>query len=75
MMHICFSKLNIIGSNNDLSPGRRQAIVWTSTGILLIGPLEQISKKFYLKLNRFHSRKCTWKCLQKSGHFVLASVC
>ena len=26
----------IVGSNNDLSPGRRQAIIWTNAGILLI---------------------------------------
>ena len=29
----------IIGSDNGLSPGRRQAIIWTNTGILLIRPL------------------------------------
>ena len=34
--HICFSKLTIIGSDNGLSPGRRQAIIWTNAGILLI---------------------------------------
>ena len=33
--HICVS----IGSDNVLSPGRRQAIIWTNAGILLIGPL------------------------------------
>ena len=38
MTHICVSKLTIIGSDNGLSPGRRQAIIWTNTGILLIGP-------------------------------------
>ena len=37
--HICVSKLTIIGSNNSLSPVRRQAIIWTNAGILLIGPL------------------------------------
>ena len=37
--HICYSKLTIIGSDNALSPGRRQAIIWTNTGILLIWPL------------------------------------
>ena len=37
--HICLSKLTIIGSDNGLSPGRRQAIIWTNAGILLIGPL------------------------------------
>ena len=37
--HICVSKLTIIGSDNGLSPGRRQAIIWTNAGILLIWPL------------------------------------
>ena len=39
VMHICVGKLTIIGSANGLSPGRRQAIIWTNAGILLIGPL------------------------------------
>ena len=34
--HIC--KLTVTCSNNGLSPGQRQAIVWTYAGILLIGP-------------------------------------
>ena len=37
--HICVSELTIVGSDNGLSPGRRQAIIWTNDGILLIGPL------------------------------------
>ena len=37
--HICVVKLTIIGSDNGLSPGRRQATIWTNFGILLIGPL------------------------------------
>ena len=28
-----------VGSDNGLSPGRRQAIIWTNAGILLIEPL------------------------------------
>ena len=36
---IFVSKLTIIGSDNGLSPGRRQAIIWTNAGILLIEPL------------------------------------
>ena len=39
VMHICVSKLTIIGSDNGLSLGRRQAIIWTNAGILLIGTL------------------------------------
>ena len=34
--HICVSRQIIIGSDNGLSPGRRQAIIWTNAGILLI---------------------------------------
>ena len=37
--HTCVVKQTIIGSDNGLSPGRRQAIIWTNAGILLFGPL------------------------------------
>ena len=37
--YICVSDLILIGSDNGLSPGRRQAIIWTNAGILLIGLL------------------------------------
>ena len=39
MTHICVGNLVIIGSDNGLSPGRHQAIIWTNVGILLIGRL------------------------------------
>ena len=39
MTHICVSKLTVIGSDNDLSPARGQAIIWTNAGILLIRTL------------------------------------
>ena len=31
--HICISNHTIIGSDNGLSPGRRQAIIWTNAGV------------------------------------------
>ena len=37
--YISVGNLTIIGSDNGLWPGRRQNIIWTSAGILLIGPL------------------------------------
>ena len=37
--HICVGILTSIGSDNGLSPGRRQAIIWTNAGMLLIEPL------------------------------------
>ena len=38
-MHICVNNLTIIGSDNGLSPGRRQAIIRTNAGILLTRPI------------------------------------
>ena len=52
VMHICVNKLTIIGSDNGLSPGQYQAIIWTNVGLLLIGPLEtnynEILSKIYI---------------------------
>ena len=39
VMHKYVNKPIIIGSENGLSPGRRQAIIWTDAGILLIASL------------------------------------
>ena len=39
MTHICVSDLTSIGSDNGLSPGRRQAIIRTNAGLMLIEPL------------------------------------
>ena len=36
MTHVYVSKLTIIASHNGLFSGRRQAIIWTNAGILLI---------------------------------------
>ena len=52
MTHICVSKQTIIGSDNGLSPGRCQAIIWTNAGILLIGPL---GSKFIYILIEIHT--------------------
>ena len=37
--HICVGEQTIIGSHIGLSPGRRQAIIWTNAGKLSTGPL------------------------------------
>ena len=61
--HICVSNLTIIDSGDDLSPGRRQAIIWINAGILFIRSIvtnfNEISidirkflfKKIYLKMS------------------------
>ena len=60
--HICVGYLFIIGSDNGSLSGRRQAIIQTNAGILLIGPLQQTSVKFESEFKHFHWRKYIWKC-------------
>ena len=73
--HICVSKLTIIGSDNGLSPGRRQAIIWTNAGILLIGSLGTNFSEILVGIQTFSFRKCIWKYrLRYSIHFVSASM-
>ena len=57
MTHICVSKLNIIGSDNGLSPGRRQAIIRTNAGILLIRPLGTNFSEFLVEILIFSFKK------------------
>ena len=54
--HICISKIIIIHSDNGLLPGRPQAIIWTNSGILLIGPLGINFGQISIKINTFHSK-------------------
>ena len=55
--HICVGNLTIIGSDNGLSPGRRQAITWTNVGILLIGPLGTNFSEMLIKIHTFSFKK------------------
>ena len=55
--HICVSKLTIIGSDNGLSPGRRQAIIWTNAGILLIRPIETNFSEILLEIHTFSFKR------------------
>ena len=57
MTHICVNKLTITGSGNGLSPGRRQAIIWNNTGILLVGPLGTNFSESLVELETFSSKK------------------
>ena len=59
--HICVSKLTIIGSDNDLSPDRRQAIIWTNAGILSIGPLGTNSNEISIGIQAFSFKKMHFK--------------
>ena len=55
--HICVVKLTIIGWDNGLSPGRRQAIIWTNAGILLIGPLGTNFTEILIGIQTFSFKK------------------
>ena len=61
MTHICSGRLSIIGSDNDLSPGRRQAIIWINAGILLIGPLGTNVSEILIEILAFSFKKVRLK--------------
>ena len=66
---ISSSKLTIICSDNGLSPDRRQAIIWTNAGIVLIGPLIMT---FYMKICcTFSVKKMYFKMFTKGRPFCL----
>ena len=55
--HICVRKQTIIGSDNGLSPCRRQAIIWTNAGILLTGPLGTKFNEILIEILTFSFKK------------------
>ena len=55
--HICVSKLAIIDSDNGLSPGRCQAVIWPNAGILLIGPLGTKFNEISIEIHIFSFTK------------------
>ena len=59
--HVCVSKLTIIGSNNGLSPDRRQAIIWTNAGLLLIGPFGTNFSEILIEILTFSFKKMRLK--------------
>ena len=61
--HICGSRLTITGSDNGLSPGRRQAIIWTNAGILLIGTLEINFSEILIEIHPLSLKKNAFECV------------
>ena len=57
MTHICVSNPTIIGSNNGLSPIRRQAVIGTNAGILLIQPLGTNFSEMLIEIHIFSLKK------------------
>ena len=62
-MHICIGRLTIIGSDNGLSPGQGQAIIWTNAGILLIEPSGTNFSELLKEFQTFSLKKIHLKML------------
>ena len=76
--HICVGKLTIIGSDNGLSPGRRQAIIWTNARILLIRPSGTTFSDIVIGFQTFLFKKINFKMSVKWRFFpafFLGSIC
>ena len=56
-MHICVRDITVISSDYGLSPGRRQAIIWTNAEILLIGPLGTNVSEILIEILIFSFKK------------------
>ena len=59
--HICVNNPTIIGSDNGLSPSRRQAIIWTNAGILLIETLGTNFSEILIEILTFSFKKMRLK--------------
>ena len=57
------SKLTIIASDNGLSPGRRQAIIWNNDGILSIGLFGTKFSEILIEILTFSFKKVHLKVL------------
>ena len=67
-MRICVGNLTIIGSDNGLSPGRRQAIIWTNARIFLIRPLGTNLSEILIRNQIFSFIKMHLKMLSAKWH-------
>ena len=70
LMYVHFLEIkyqSINQSDNDLSPGRRQAIIWTNTGILLIWPLGTNFSEMLIGIHMFSFKKMHVKMSSVKG--------
>ena len=77
--HTCVRKLTTIVSDNGLSPGRRQAIIWTSAVKLLIKPLgtnfsENLIEIQTYSLNKIRLKTSSSECCSSRPHCVKSSL-
>ena len=65
---ICVCKIILIGSDNGLSPVRRQAIIWTNAGILLIETWGIHFSEILTEINTFSFKKMHFKLSSAKWH-------
>ena len=58
-----YASVNQVGTGSDkgLSSGRRQAIIYSNAGLLLIGSLGSNLSELLIKIQNFILQKCIWK--------------
>ena len=61
MMHIGVGNLTIIGSDNRVSPDRRQTIIWNNAVILVIETLERNFSHILIEIHTFSLKKLHFK--------------
>ena len=69
----------MIGSNNGLSPGRRQAIIWINAGMLLIRPFGTFFSEILIEIHTFsfnktHLKMSSGKCRSQPQYVKMDSV-
>ena len=75
MTHVCVSKIVIIGSDNGLLPDRRQAIIWTNAGILLITwDLRMNFGEMLIEINTSPFKKMHLKMSSANWHLFLLGL-
>ena len=71
MTQICVSKFTIIGLDNGLSPIRRQVIIWTNAGILLIRTLGTNFSEMLIPIHTFSKQENAFKNVWKMSAIFL----
>ena len=73
--HICVSDISIIVSDNGLSPGQRQAIIWTNAGKLLTRPLGTNLSELLIEIYTFSFKKMHLKISSGNGGHLSRPQC
>ena len=73
VVHCASMKYGNIGSENDLLPKRRQAFIWTNSGLLSFGTLGADFSEIFIKMQSFSSN-AKYR-LEIVGFFFSVSMC